>query len=58
MYDFDGDGKISTPELTSLVAATLREHGVVISRSHIDEIVAATMKTPGLAEPGYISFEE
>ena len=58
MYDFDGDGRISTAELTSLLAATLREHGLVISKSHIDEIVKVTMDTPGLSTPGFISYQE
>ena len=39
MYDFDGDDMISVSDLTSALAATLREHDVVIERSEIDEIV-------------------
>lgn len=58
MYDFDGDGRISTKELTSLLSASLREHGLVISKSHIDEIVQVTMDTPGLSEPGFINLPE
>jgi len=58
MYDSDGDGRISQAELTSLLAANLREYGLVITRTQVDEIVASTMATPGLAKPGFITFSE
>lgn len=58
MYDSDGDGRISTAELTSLLAANLREYGLVITRAQVEEIVASTMATSGLAKPGFISFAE
>lgn len=45
MYDFDGDEKISVSDLTSALAATLREHDVVIERSEIDEIVRGKLET-------------
>lgn len=58
IYDFDGDQLINESDLTSLVAATLREHDLVISRSDIDEIVAATMVDARPSRPGFISFDE
>ena len=58
IYDYDGDGKISKAELTSLTTATLREYGLVISEAQINDVVATTMKTPGLATPGFITYQE
>jgi len=58
MYDFDGDEKISTSDLTSALAATLREHDVIIERSEIDEIVRDTMDEVCPETPGMISLSE
>ena len=43
IYDFDGDDNISVSDLTSALAATLRENDVIIERAEIDEIVRDTM---------------
>lgn len=58
IYDFDGDNKISTNDLTSALAATLREHNVVISRADIDVIVANTMREANPSEAEMITFPE
>ncbi len=58
MYDFDGDDKISVSDLTSALAATLREHDVIIERSEIDEIVRETMDEVCPEIPGMISMQE
>lgn len=56
IYDFDGDGKIGVDDLTSLIAATLRENDIVISRLEIDQIVENTVRDT--MEPGFLSFDE
>lgn len=58
IYDFDGDDRISIDDLTSALAATLREHNIVIARIDIDAIVASTMREAGPAEPDRIQFAE
>lgn len=58
LYDFDGDGFISTGDLTAVLASTLRENGLVITREQIDEVVEATMKEADPAIPGKMSYEE
>ena len=58
MYDFDGDDKISVSDLTSALAATLREHDVIIERTEIDEIVRDTMDEVCPEEAGKISMHE
>jgi Ca2+-binding EF-hand superfamily protein len=58
MYDFDGDDKISVSDLTSALAATLREHDVIIERTEIDEIVRDTMDEVCPEVPGMISLSE
>lgn len=58
IYDFDGDGFISVTDLTAVVAATLREHQIVILRTEIDEIVAHTMQEAHTKNPNMISIEE
>ena len=58
MYDFDGDDKISVSDLTSALAATLREHDVIIERTEIDEIVRDTMDEVCPEEAGKISLQE
>jgi len=44
--------------LTAVLASTLRENGLVVTRDQIDQIVAATMKEAGPVCPGKISYEE
>jgi hypothetical protein len=58
MYDVDTDDKIGVSDLTSLVAATLREHDVIITRQDIDLVVAKTMEEAKPAEPGFINYNE
>eukprot|EP01032_Pedospumella_encystans_P022694 gene22694-25707_t len=58
IYDFDGDGLISVGDLTAVLAATLREHKLVITRADIDHIVQVTMEEADTAQPGHISFAE
>ncbi len=58
IYDFDGDGFISVTDLTAVLAATLREHKIVIMRSDIDQIVQITMQGAKSKHPNMISFEE
>jgi hypothetical protein len=40
------------------VAASLREHKIVILRSDIDQIVSSTMAQANPKHPGLISFDE
>lgn len=58
IYDFDGDGFISVTDLTAVLAATLREHKIVILRTEIDQIVQITMADAKSKHPNMISFEE
>lgn len=58
IYDFDCDGFISVSDMTAVVAATLREHEVIISRADLDKIVEATMTEANPTEPGKLSFDE
>jgi Ca2+-binding EF-hand superfamily protein len=58
IYDFDGDDFIGTSDLTSLLAAGLREHGVVINRTALDEVVNRTMEQAKPATAGFITFDE
>jgi len=58
IYDFDGDGYINVIDLTAVMAATLREHQIVILRSDIDHIVAQTMKLANTKHPNMISFDD
>lgn len=58
LYDFDNDGYISVEDLTAVLASTLRENGLVISRTQIDEIVKSTMKEAQPVIDGKISYEE
>jgi Ca2+-binding EF-hand superfamily protein len=58
IYDFDGDGYISATDLTAVVAATLREHQIVILRSDIDQIVANTMREANTKNANMISLDE
>lgn len=58
IYDFDGDSYISTTDLTALVAATLREHQIVILRAEIDQIVSNTMREANSKRANMIAFDE
>ena len=58
IYDFDCDGSISVSDLTAVVAASLREHGVVITRVELDKLVNHTMVEAAPKVPGMISYEE
>lgn len=58
IYDFDCDNLISVADLTAVMAATLREHGVVIGRPDLDKIVAQTMVEAKPAQEGMITYEE
>ena len=58
LYDFDGDGLISARDLTAVVAATLHEHQLAITRADIDHVVNQTMAEINPKTAGMISFEE
>jgi serine/threonine-protein phosphatase 2B regulatory subunit len=58
IYDFDGDSYISTTDLTAVVAATLREHQIVILRAEIDQIVSNTMREANSKRANMIAFDE
>lgn len=58
IYDFDGDDRISVDDLTSALAATLREHNIVFTRADIDTIVANTMREASPAEADRIALQE
>lgn len=58
IYDFDGDNFISSTDLTAVVAATLREHKILIRRADIDLLVQATMDDAHPKYPNMISYEE
>lgn len=45
-------------DLTAVLAATLREHKLVITREDIDHIVQATMAEADTRNQGMISYEE
>ena len=45
-------------DLTHMLAITLRENGLVISREEINEVVEATIKEASPKIAGKISFEE
>ncbi len=58
IYDFDSDGFISSSDLTTVLAVTLKEHDLVVTKTEIDEIVELTMKEAQPAIPGLISYPE
>lgn len=58
IYDFDGDGFISVGDLTSIIAATLREHRVLIKRQDIDQIVALTFQKITCKHANLVTFDE
>lgn len=58
VYDFDGDGFVSSEDLTAVLAGILREHDLIINKSEIDEIVEITMKEATPEIPGKISYTE
>lgn len=58
IYDFDGDNFISVSDLTAVLAATLREHQLEITRADIDHIVMKTMAEANTRNDGMISLQE
>ena len=58
IYDFDGDGFISSTDLRAVMAATLREHNIVITRGDIDFVVQKTMAEVNPKSENMISYEE
>lgn len=58
IYDKDQDKLISVKDLEEILTAILKENGLVISSSEIDQIIEATFKEADSAKPGYINFEE
>ena len=58
IYDFDCDGSISISDVTAVVAASLREHGVVITRVELDKLVNHTMIEANTKVTGMIAYDE
>lgn len=58
IYDFDGDGLLSPGDLTAVVAATLREHKIVVTRADLDVIVRKTIDEANPAIEDMISLDE
>ena len=58
IFDFDGDNFVSVSDLTAIVAASLRERGLVISRPDIDFIVKKTFDDVKPKHEGMITFDE
>eukprot|EP01036_Dinobryon_divergens_P022341 gene22342-30586_t len=58
IFDFDGDNFVSASDLTAIVAASLRERGLVISRPDIDFIVQKTFDDVKPKHEGMITFDE
>ena len=58
IFDFDGDNFVSVGDLTAIVAASLRERGLVISRPDIDFIVKKTFDDVKPKNEGMITFDE
>ena len=58
VYDFDGDGLISSDDLTAVLAGILREHDLVINKNEIDKIVEITMKEAVPQVAGNISYTD
>lgn len=61
IYDFDGDGFISVTDLTAVVAATLREHKILIRRSgmhplSLSLVCVAVSASQGLLHPSLRSL--
>ena len=57
IYDKDQDGLIGVTDLTEVMTATIREHGLVITEQEINQIVEATFKEADTAIPGnYTTF--
>ena len=58
IYDFDGDGLLSPGDLTAVVAATLREQKIVVTRADLDVIVRRTIDEANPAIEDMISLDE
>lgn len=58
IYDTDDDGLISKEELATMVAATMREHEIVMSSDDIEKVVRGTLNEIQPSRENYISFEE
>jgi Ca2+-binding EF-hand superfamily protein len=58
IYDSDGDGVISKEELATMVAATMREHEIVVSDADIAGIVNGTLAQINQSQPEAINYEE
>ncbi len=58
IYDYDGDGFISKQELGNMVAATMREHEIVLSDADVDGIIDRTFAEVHPANPAKINFDE
>jgi len=58
IYDFDGDGKISNEELTSMLKTSLTENGVHFTRAQIELIIRSTFEEADVNRDGFIDFEE
>ena len=57
IYDKDQDGLIGVTDLTEVMTATIREHGLVMTEQEINQIVEATFKEADTAIPGnYATF--
>jgi serine/threonine-protein phosphatase 2B regulatory subunit len=58
IYDYDCDGFISKEELGHMLAATMREHEIILSPADVEGIIHSTFAEVRPSNPDKISFEE
>lgn len=58
IYDVDGDGYISRPELLNILKASLEQFVVEISEEDMQQLVDQTFKEVDINGDGLISFDE
>jgi hypothetical protein len=58
IYDYDSDGFISKEELSHMLAATMREHEIVLTASDVEGIIQSTFAEVRPSHPEKISFDE
>jgi hypothetical protein len=58
IYDYDCDGFISKEELGHMLAATMREHEIILAPADVEGIIHSTFAEVRPSNPEKISFEE